>query len=138
MRRTKAALVALIVALPLSMPGSLSAHEFTASTRLSRFKVPGGGATAPGQPVIIHGRLRSVQEICRFDRVVRLMRVRNNRPDRIIDRTRTNRDGQYMFLRRPNRSQRVYVQFRGLNESGSGHRHVCRPSKSRVIRVQVG
>jgi hypothetical protein len=138
MLRTKAALVALIVALPLALPGSLSAHEFTASTRLTRFKVPGGSPTAPGQPVIIHGRLRSVQEMCRFDRVVRLMRVRNKRPDRIIARTTTNREGQYMFLRRPNRSQRVYVEFRGLNETGSGHRHQCRPSKSRVIRILVG
>lgn len=137
MVRAKIALVALLLALPVALPGTLQAHEFTAATRLTGFKVPNNGTMAPGTALVIHGRLKSIQETCRFDRVVRLMRVRNNRPDRILSRTTTNRQGQYMFLRRPYRTQRVYAAFRGLDENVSGHRHVCRPSKSKVLRIQV-
>ena len=129
-----AAVAAFVLATVL--PGTALAHTFVASTSLTIHKVP-VGITNPGATVIVYGKLRSPRPLCRNDMVVKLMRVRPG-ADRLLARDRTDREGEYIFVRHPRRDQHVYTRFSGFFQTSYGHSHRCRASRSVSIFVNVG
>lgn len=128
-----AAVAAFLLATVL--PGTALAHTFVANTTLSIHKVP-GGVTTRGATVIVYGKLGSPRPLCRNDMVVKLMRVRPG-PDQILARDRTDREGEYIFVRHPLRDQHVYTRFSGFFQTSYGHSHRCRPSRSVNVFINV-
>jgi hypothetical protein len=126
---------AVFVLLAAVMPGTAVAHTFVADTSLTIHKAP-TGATASGATVVIYGRLLSPRLKCRFDQVVKLLRVRPGR-DALLARDSTDREGEYIFVRTPQADQRVYTRFSGSVETSYGHSHTCRASRSSTLFVDV-
>jgi hypothetical protein len=135
MKRISVGAAAAVLLLATMLPDTALAHTFAARTSLSIHKVP-AGATAPGATVIVYGKLRSARVSCRFDKLVRLMKVRPG-PDKVLGRDRTDREGEYLFVRKPKRDQKVYTRFSGTLQTSYGHSHRCRASRSDNVFVNV-
>jgi hypothetical protein len=115
--------------------GTAIAHNFVANTSLTIHKVP-TGVTSPGADVVIYGTLRSPRSFCQDNMVIRLMKVRPG-ADKLLARDRTDREGEYMFVRGPRHDQTVYTRFRGFFESSYGHSHRCVASRSSNLVINV-
>jgi hypothetical protein len=126
---------AVFVLLATVMPGTAVAHTFVADTSLTIHKAP-TGATVSGETVVIYGKLLSPRLKCRFDKVVKLLRVRPGQ-DALLARDTTDREGEYLFVRTPKTDQRVYTRFSGSLDTSYGHSHRCRPSRSSTVFIDV-
>jgi hypothetical protein len=74
--------------------------------------------------------------MCESDQVVKLLRVRSG-PDKVIHKDRTDRQGEYSFVRHPHHDMKVYTKFPGFFESSYGHSHRCRASRSTNLSINV-
>ena len=121
-------------------PIPASAHVVERDTRLSIHKSP-SQTVDEGDKVLIMGRLRP--RLCQEREVIKLMKKRPGR-DKVLDRDRTDGDGEYVFRLRPNNDLKVYTKFRGSVSGGDygygtyyGHSHTCNRSRSRTIEINV-
>jgi hypothetical protein len=105
------------------------------TTSLTRFKIP-SGATPKGTKVVLVGRLKASDPVCNSGRIVELHRL-SSEGDHLISRDVTDSEGEYVFERRPRRSQTMVVQFGGHEQASPEHMHSCTPSLSKEIRVRV-
>jgi hypothetical protein len=135
MPRRFVALLGILVALILAVPATSLAHNVSIGTTVSRAKLP-RGPVAPGQRVILFGRVGAIDPTCNSLVSVELLR-RVPGPDRILEGDTTDADGEYFFLRRPRGDQRLYVRFAGFQDVVPGHSHTCGASASREIRLRV-
>ncbi len=136
MKRVLASGVAATFLLVSILATSAMAHDFVANTTLTIHKSP-VGETHPGHQVAIYGKLRSARHSCEVHKVVRLMKKRPG-ADVLLDRDRTDTEGDYSFLRRPRHDQTVYTRFRGTLHETYGHSHQCLPSRSSDLSINVG
>ena len=125
---------ALLVASVLT--ATALAHNFQRTTWIEGHKVP-EGTTAPESPVVIWGKVHSGRSLCIRNRVVLLRRVATPGPDPIIERDVTDRQGEYLFVRRPTHDQRVYAKVKRLDATSTGHSHTCFASRTRNILLDV-
>jgi hypothetical protein len=135
MKRVAAVLVVGLFLLATVVGGSAIAHVFVAETSLSILKLP-RHATDPGAPVVILGKLHSPRPACRSNKVVKLMRRRPG-PDKVLARDRTDREGEYRFIRHPRRDQTVYTKFSGTFFSSYLHSHRCLRDRSDTRFINV-
>jgi hypothetical protein len=126
---TAVALIAFVCA------GAASAHVIDARTQLTIDRVP-GGKVDPGKRVVVFGKLRSSATVCRPRKLIELRERRPGR-DPVLDKDRTDAEGEYRFVLRPKRDLVVYARFAGTLTSSYGHRHRCRGDNSRRIRIDV-
>jgi hypothetical protein len=119
----------------LAFASVAAAHTFFATPAITIHKSP-IGATSPGARVIIYGRIRSAYGFCRANRVVRLFRVRPG-PDALLALDLTDREGEYLFIRRPRRDQTVYTRIRARSFTSYGHSHNCAAARSRNLFINV-
>ena len=111
------------------------AHVFSADTSIRARMVPSGTVTK-GERVLVFGRLRSGQAVCRQGKTVQLMRRRPG-ADTVLRSDTTDAEGEYRFRIKARKDMTVYVAFRGSVESSYGHSHTCRGSSSRGLQVNV-
>jgi hypothetical protein len=135
MKRIAIGAAAAVLLLATMLPDPALAHFFSAKTSLTIHKVP-TGVTAPGATVLIYGKLRSPRPACRFDKVVKLMKVRPG-ADKVLSRDRTDREGEYLFVREPKRDQTLYTRFSRTLQTSYGHSHRCRGSRSDNLFINV-
>lgn len=136
MKRPSVAFGVVTILILALLPDIGSAHTFTNRPRLIINKVP-GGATDPGDRVVIYGRIVSGRAPCRDGRIVRLFRVVPG-PNRLLATDLTDFEGEYLFVRRPRRDQTLYTRISRFVETSYGHSHVCRRARSRDLFVDVG
>jgi hypothetical protein len=118
------------------VPATSQAHVASIGTSLGIGKAP-SGPSRPGKKVVIFGRLKASEQNCKEGQVVRLFRRRPG-PDPQIGRDVTDAEGEYRFVKRPGRDQRVYTRFNGAVETSYGHSHTCLASRSRNLFINVG
>jgi hypothetical protein len=118
------------------VPATSQAHVASIGTSLGIGKAP-SGPSRPGKKVVIFGRLKASEQNCKEGQVVRLFRRRPG-PDPQIGRDVTDAEGEYRFVKRPGRDQRVYTRFSGAVETSYGHSHTCLASRSRNLFINVG
>lgn len=135
MKRLLASGVAATFLLVSIMVGSAMAHDFTASTSLTIHKSP-LGATNPGHDVVIFGKLQSSKHRCEVNKIVKLMKKRPG-PDKVLDRDRTDTEGDYSFLKNPTRDMTVYTRFSGTVVDTYAHHHECLPSRSANLFINI-
>ena len=135
MKRTVTSIIVGFFLVGMLGIGSAFAHTVSSGTSVTIRKVP-TGATRAGAKVIIYGKLRSPRPSCRVNKVVRLVRVRPG-TDRVIATDITDREGEYLFVRRPVNDQTVYTRFSGTLSTSYGHSHRCRASRSPNLFVNV-
>lgn len=134
-RRLTAFLATALALVTVLAPSSSMSHDVAATTRVTRFKVP-RGATPRGDKVVLHGRLKAADPSCYAGISVGLYRLEPTGP-RLLARDVTDGGGEYMFLRRPRRSQDIYVGFGGFVQTIQGHSHACAASESRELNLKV-
>jgi hypothetical protein len=128
--------IVFTVAFLLSLiPGSSQAHDVTAATSLTRFKVP-SGSTLAGDKVVVFGRVKSADQVCNAGIEVGLYRAQAG-GDRLLATDVTDVEGEYFFDRRPRRDQTLFIRFDGLVQSVTGHSHTCGGSESREVKIRV-
>lgn len=122
-------LIALVFA------GVAGAHVIDEDTNLTIARAP-KGKVDPKTRVVVFGRLRSDAATCRRGKLIEL---REPRPgaDPVLAEDRTDAEGEYRFVLRPNRDLVLYTRFAGTLTSSYGHRHRCRGDNSRRIRIDV-
>jgi hypothetical protein len=125
----------LAVFTALALAAVAAAHVFFATPSLTIAKVP-RGATAAGARIVVYGQIVSGRGFCRSGRIVRLFRVRPG-PDRLLARDVTDREGEYLFVRRPGRDQTVYTRIRHRLATSYGHSHECARARSRNLFINV-
>ena len=127
--RTKSRVAILAVAIIglflLQSPG-VQAHTFTASSRIGiRFE--------DGK---FRGRVRSERPRCIKNRDVKVFKVREDRPDRLIGEDKTNDEGRYVIPKPAGVEGRFYAR---VTRRTTGHYqdqvHRCRAATSRIIRA---
>lgn len=126
--------VAVSAALALLGPQVASAHDFNQKPRVKISKIP-RGAVEPGERVIVAGDIKG-KRLCRQQRVVTLYEVSPGADD-VLDTDRSDRDGEYRFVLRPDADLTVYAKIDRLVERGYNHRHVCRKSSSDRLSINV-
>lgn len=133
--RRKALLVAIVSGLLLTsvFAGFASADVWEKSTSLSIDKSP-SGQTAPGDRVLISGRLRP--HACEAGKKIRLMEVAEG-PNKLLQTDTTDANGEYAFRLHPFGDKKVYVKFRGSVETSYGHSHTCLKSTSDRVLINV-
>jgi hypothetical protein len=117
------------------VPATSQAHVANIATSLGIGKAPSGASEA-GKKVVIFGRLKASEQDCKEGQTVRLFRRRPG-PDKQIGKDVTDADGEYGFVKRPGRDQRVYTKFNGAVETSYGHSHTCAASKSRALFINI-
>jgi hypothetical protein len=135
MKRIAASVIVGVLLLTTVAVGAAIAHTYVAETALTIHKEP-RGATESGAKLFIFGRLKSARPACKSNKLVNLMRVRPG-PDKILDRDRTDIDGNYRFVRHTLRDQTVYARFLGTFRSSVGHSHRCLSSRSRIQFINI-
>lgn len=133
----KVAITLVVAALAAAaVTGIALAHTFTASTSITRSKLP-EGTTPAGDTIVVWGKVSSRRTNCRANRRVRLLRVRTPGSDVLLDVARTNVLGQYLFVLHPLRDQTVYVKVRARVQTAPGHSHTCFASRSKNLVIDV-
>lgn len=135
MSHRSAVMVALASTVLALAPSSSQAHDMTATTSLSRFKVP-GGPTFRGDKIVILGRLKSADATCNAGVTVGLYRL-ERAGERLLARDLTDAEGEYVFQRRPRHGQMLVVKFEGFTQSVTGHQHACGGSRSRDTSIKL-
>ena len=135
MRRVIVGVVAAMFYLSTALAGTASAHSFVDHPHLTIHKSP-AGATAPGDAVVVYGKLKSDHFLCRFNQPVRLWVVRPGN-DKFLDSDKTDRQGEYSFTRHPHRDRTFYTRFPGFFESSYGHSHRCVKDRSPDLLIDV-
>lgn len=125
----------LLVAAACLFAAPAPAHVFDAQTSLTIRHSPAGGRP-PESRVVISGRLVSHRPVCRAGKVVRLFLSRRG-ADRLLARDTTDSKGDYRFVRRPPRAQRVYVVVARSLTSSYGHSHRCGASRSATTSIPI-
>ena len=134
MRRIVA--VAVVMMMLTGTAGVAIAHTFVANTALTIHKVP-GGSVKKGTTIVIYGKLKSSRAFCHRNRVVDLMKVRKGN-DKVLDKDRTDGEGEYLFVRQATKDEKVYTKFKKLVQAPSyGHSHTCNGSRSETIKIDV-
>lgn len=128
------ALVALIAALALVLPMTASAHDFSVTPRINISKIP-KGATAPGERVIVTGKIKS-KSLCRRHRAVSLYEVKPGRDDRLAT-DRSDNEGEFGFRLHPTADLDVYAKIKRLAKRTYNHHHVCRRARSDKLSIDV-
>lgn len=85
-----------------------------------------------GQRVIFSGELKSTFRKCFRDRKVTLYRN-----GVAVESQRTDRQGDFRFVRHPNRTRTWRVKFAGKTGGTHPNQWICEASASNKIRVQV-
>jgi hypothetical protein len=135
MKRIAASVVVGIFLLTSVVVGVAVAHTYVAETSQSIHKAP-HGVTPAGAKLFIFGRLKSPRQACKANEWVKLMAVRLG-PDKVLARDRTDRDGNFRFVRHPLVDQVVYTRFIGSFDQSPGHSHRCLSSRSRLQPINV-
>lgn len=137
MKRVAASVILGVVLLTTVAVDTAAAHTYVAETWLTIHKEP-RGITNAGAKVYVFGKLHSPRPMCRSWEWVHLMKVLPG-PDASLQRVRTNSDGNYRFVRRPQGDLTVYVKFFGSFRPSTGHSHRCLSSRSpsRVLDVTL-
>jgi hypothetical protein len=130
-----ATVVALLAVFALVSPEIAGAHEFSQKPRVKISKFP-KGSVDPGDRVVVAGDIKG-KRLCRARRVVSLYEVTPG-SDNLLDTDRSDRDGEYRFVLRPDEDMRVYAKIDRLVERRYGHRHRCRRSSSDRLSINVG
>lgn len=81
------------------------------------------------------GQVTSNRRRCKRGRAVRLIKLRRNRPNRVIARDTSNRFGNWR-IKRPRANGRFRVRIRYVRTVSYGHNHRCRATRSTVMRVR--
>ncbi len=81
------------------------------------------------------GRVTSNRPRCRRNRIVNVIKIRRNRPDRAIGFDITNDAGRWRVPKSGARG-RFYAVVGNSVSGGYGHKHRCKPGTSGTIRVR--
>ena len=133
-KRIFVVVVALAAAGMLLLPQLAGAHVSTTQPRISIAKNP-KGTVDPGDRVVISGDIKG-KRLCRSGRVVTLFEVTPGRDNR-LDTDRSDREGEFRFVLRPNDDMTVYAKIRRLVDRNYNHRHVCRNARSANRTINV-
>jgi hypothetical protein len=107
----------------VSLEASPADAALPAIAQAARLRVPAGTR------VRLTGRLfAGAAKTCVKRKRVRLLKVTSKR-SRVLESTRTSKNGRYSFLRKVRRTTRFRVRYRGSR--------LCQPSKSRVTTVRA-
>lgn len=135
-------IVALLVTVGLSasllvtgVAGIAWAHVFEKQPRVTIDRSP-AGTVSPGERVVIFGKVKSGQDVCKVGRKIRLMLKRPG-PDKLLETDVTDGNGEYRFVRRPRKDQTVYTRLPRFFESSYGHSHECLRALSRDLSIDV-
>jgi hypothetical protein len=128
-----AALVVLLVGGTI-FASTAGAHSFVSQPRVTINKSPSGPVDA-GDRVVIFGDVKG-RSFCTDGRIVTLFRGRPG-PDERIGTDRTDNDGEYRFVIRPQSDGSFYVRIGGRRNTSYGHSHRCRGDRSPSIFVNV-
>ena len=111
---------AAVVVVPFA-PTPAEAHQFTTASNI----------TIDRQGNRYFGKVASARNSCKRNRQVTLFRTRNGRT-RAVERTRTNRNGNWSATAR--RKGRFHAVVSSRSGGGYGHSHTCRGDRSPTIR----
>jgi hypothetical protein len=128
-----AALVALLMGGTI-FAGSAGAHSFVSQPRVTIDKSP-AGPTAPGDRVVIFGDVKG-RGFCTDGRQVTLFRSRPGADER-VGTDRTDNDGEYRFVIRPQADGSFYVRIGPRRQTSYGHSHRCRGDRSPSVFINV-
>jgi hypothetical protein len=114
-----------------------TAHQFVDSSPVSiqkNHKNP----YDQGETVIFRGKIKSPRKFCRFLRKVSLFKKRPG-PDKFIEFDRTGARGRYKVTWPANKlgTHRFYVKVKPKVGGVHPHRHVCKGTRSRTVKVRV-
>jgi hypothetical protein len=129
-RTNSRAAILAVATIGLFLLGSsgAQAHEFTASSRIGiRFE--------DGK---FKGRVRSERPRCIKRRDVKVFKVRQDRPDRLIGEDKTDDEGRYVIPKPAGVQGRFYAQVARRKTSAPEpypHLHRCKAATSRIIRA---
>lgn len=135
MKRILALLVSVGLSASLLVAGVAWADVFENQPRVKIDRSP-AGTVSPGERVVIFGKVKSGQDVCKAGREVQLMR-RQPGPDKLLETDVTDGDGEYRFVRRPRKDQTVYTRLARFFESSYGHSHECLRATSRDLFIDV-
>jgi hypothetical protein len=134
-KRAGAAFVVVVTMLAIGLPAQIAgAHEFRVKPKIKLDKIP-NGMTDPGERVVIAGDIKG-KRLCRQDRVVTLKVVQPG-PNQVLDTDRSDNDGEFRFVLRPQDDLTVFAKIRRLVERSYNHRHVCRRARSELLDINV-
>jgi hypothetical protein len=93
------------------------------------------GTVGAGDRVVVSGDIRG-RTLCRSGRVVTLFEVRAG-ADQRLDTDRSDGDGEFRFVLRPDDDMTVYAKIKRLVDRAYNHRHVCRRARSENQGINV-
>lgn len=118
-----AAVAGLSAALTVPNMGSVNAHSFNASSRVSITATNKGWS----------GSVSSSRRACRSKRPVVIIKVFRDGDKKVFSRTSTNPKGNY-FVNRPGATGKYYAKVVRTVRGAYGHSHRCQAARSGPVR----
>lgn len=134
MRRIVGAALVALLAGGTIFTGTAGAHSFVSEPRVTINKSPAGPVDS-GDRVVIFGDVKG-RSFCTDGRRVTLFRSRPGANEN-IGSDRTDNDGEYRFVIRPQADGSFYVRIGPRRQTSYAHSHRCRRDRSPSVFVNV-